>query len=34
MGAFELAIAFGLHFDRTRRMLEIHEGAMGRGVRS
>jgi hypothetical protein len=34
MGAGELALAFGLLFDRTLRMMEIHEGVWGRGVRS
>jgi hypothetical protein len=34
MGAGELALAFGLLFDRTMRMLELQEGARGRGVRS
>lgn len=34
MGAGDLALAFGLLFDRTIRMLELLEGARGRGVRS
>jgi hypothetical protein len=29
MGAGELALAFGLLFDRTLRMLELHEGVTG-----
>jgi hypothetical protein len=27
-------LAFGLLFDRTLRMMELHEGMRGRGVRS
>lgn len=34
MGARELALAFGLLFDRTIRMLELHKDTWGRGVRS
>ena len=34
MGAGDQALAFGLLFDRSMRMLELHEGAGGRGVRS
>ena len=34
MGAGDLAITFGVLFDRTLRMLEIREGIWGRGVRS
>ena len=33
-GTRDLALAFGLHFDRTMRMLELHEGVWGEGVRS
>jgi hypothetical protein len=29
MGAGDLALAFGLHFDRTLRMLELHESVTG-----
>jgi hypothetical protein len=32
--AGELALAFGLLFDRTLRMLELYEAAKGEGVRS
>jgi hypothetical protein len=31
MNAGELVLAFGLLFDRTLRMLELHEGASGGG---
>jgi hypothetical protein len=34
MDAHDLALAFGLLFDRTLRMLELHEAARGEGVRS
>lgn len=34
MGAHELAITFGVLLDRTLRMMELHEGVWGRGVRS
>jgi transposase len=34
LGAHDMAIAFGVLFDRTLRMLELQEGMWGRGVRS
>ena len=34
LGAGDLALTFGLLFDRTLRMLELMKGARGRGVRS
>jgi transposase len=31
LGAHEMAITFGVLFDRTLRMIELHEAAWGRG---
>jgi transposase len=34
LGAHDMAITFGVLLDRTFRMMELHEGIWGRGVRS